>query len=77
MGDAATVIEWNGVDVPAELATVPPGRYRLIAVEDDALTPEIEAKIERGLEDVRAGRTVSWETAKVELAAKIAGRAAK
>lgn len=75
MGDAATVIDWNGTDVPAELAKVPPGRYRLVAVEAEdgfELTPALEAKIERGIEDIRAGRTVPWETVKAEIAAKIA-----
>ena len=78
MGDAATVIHWNGTDVPAELAAVPPGRYRLVAIDEAdgvELTPELEAKIERGIEDVRAGRTVGWETVKAEIAAKIAGHA--
>ena len=35
VGDAATLIDWNGTDFPAELAKVPPGRYRLLAVEDE------------------------------------------
>ncbi len=75
MGDAARVIDWNGKDVPPELASAPPGRYRLVAVEEDdrfELTPALEAKIERGRADVRAGRTVPWETVKAEIAAKIA-----
>ncbi len=77
MGDAARVIDWNGRDVPAELASVPPGRYRLVALDEDdgfELTPELEAKIQAGIDDVRAGRTVPWEIARAEIAAKIAAR---
>lgn len=37
MGDAAKVLDWNGTDLPPELtellAALPPGRYRLVAVE--------------------------------------------
>ena len=53
------------------MAKVPPGRYRLVAVEDGdgfELTPELEANIERGIEDIRAGRTVPWEAVKAEIA---------
>ena len=78
MGDADTVIDWNGSDVPAALAKLPPGRYRLVAVEDEVgfeLTPALEAKIERGIEDIRAGRTVPWEPVKAEIATKIAASA--
>jgi hypothetical protein len=82
MGDAAKVIDWNGTDVPAGvgelLAELPPGRYRLAAVpaDDDGfeLTPEIEARIEAGIAEIRAGRTVPWEVVKAELDAKIAAR---
>lgn len=75
MGDPARVIEWNGRDVPAEMRDVPPGRYRLVAVDEDeelGLTPQLEAKIEQGIADIRAGRTVLWETLRAEIAAKIA-----
>jgi PHD/YefM family antitoxin component YafN of YafNO toxin-antitoxin module len=29
--------------------------------DDDTLSPEEQAALERGLEDIRQGRTVSWE----------------
>lgn len=77
MGDAASVIEWNGTDLPTELAKVPPGRYRLVAVEEDEafeLPPSLESSIEKGIADIRAGRTVPWETVKAEIAARIAAR---
>ncbi len=80
MGDAAKVIDWNGIDVPAGvgelLAELPPGRYRIAVVPeaDDGpeLTPELEAKVEAGIADIRAGRTVPWSTVKAELEARIA-----
>ena len=87
MGDAAKVIDWNGTDFPEALAGVPPGRYRLEPVQGPAdepgdepgaepddfeLTPEIEAKIEAGLADLRAGRTVSLEEADARMRARIA-----
>lgn len=67
MGDAAKVIDWNGMDFPAELASVPPGRYRLEPVEDASDDPgdvvvsaETEARILAGRADVAAGRTIPW-----------------
>ena len=79
MGDAAKVIDWNGTDVPADiadvLAQVPPGRYRLEAVtEGDGyeLTPEQEAGIEAAIRSADAGRSVPWATVKAELDAKLA-----
>jgi hypothetical protein len=79
MGDAAKVIDWNGIDVPAGvgelLAKLPPGRYRIAVVPEEndgfELTPELEAKVEAGIADIRAGRTVPWATVKAELDARI------
>ena len=66
MGDAARVIEWNGVDLPPELAemfaVLPPGRYRLEAVAEDGgfeLTEEQEAGIEAARRSVREGRVLT------------------
>ena len=67
MGDAAKVIHWNGTDFPPELASVPPGHYRLELVDatddepgDGSVSPETEARILAGRADVAAGRTVPW-----------------
>jgi hypothetical protein len=85
MGDATRVIDCNGTDFPEALAGVPPGRYRPEPVhgpadepgdepgaepDDFELTPEIEAKIEAGLADLRAGRTVSLEEADARMRAR-------
>jgi hypothetical protein len=40
MSGAARVIDWNGRDLPPELANLPPGRYRLEPVAK--LPPELE-----------------------------------
>ena len=79
MGDVAKVIDWNGTDVPTDiaeaLAELPPGRYRLQAVTDDdgdELTPEQGAGIEAAIRSADAGRSVPWATVKAELAAKLA-----
>lgn len=65
MGDAARMIDWNGTDLPPEMAVLPPGRYRLELVEgteerDHVVSAETEARILAGRADVAAGRTVSW-----------------
>lgn len=46
MGDAATVIEWNGTDLPAELRELPPGRYHLAAVRGAPSAEEIARAME-------------------------------
>ncbi|MBK6530549.1 MAG: hypothetical protein IPN17_06105 [Deltaproteobacteria bacterium] len=78
MGDAAKVIDWNGTDVPTDiaevLAQVPPGRYRLQAVTDDdgfELTPEQEAGIEAAIRSADEGRTVPFEDAMARMTAKL------
>ena len=67
MGDAAKVIDWNGIDVPAGMgelfAELPPGRYRLEAVPDDegdgsGLTAEEEEGIREGMRQLDAGEGV-------------------
>ena len=67
MGDAAKVIHWNGTDFPSELASVPPGDYRLEPVDsaedepgEGLVSPETETRILAGRADVAAGRTVPW-----------------
>ena len=81
MGDAARVIDWNGTDLPPELADactrLPPGRYRVEFVEvaegDDGfeLTPEQEAGIEAAIRSADAGQTVSFEEAMARMTAKL------
>lgn len=35
--------------------------YLNLIEDDDTLSPEEEASLERGLEDIRQGRTISWD----------------
>ena len=84
MGDAAKVIDWNGTDLPTGLgellAGLPPGRYRIAAVPDDApfeLTLEQEAGIEAARRSAREGRVASWEAVNAELKGVIAAARAR
>jgi len=67
------VVDWNGVDFPEELRTLPKGRYILTAVESTApdLTAEEEAGLEAALASVRAGRTVSIDEARQQVHARL------
>ena len=66
MPRTARVVTWNGKDVPAELRDLPPGRYVVEAIDDDApaLSPEEEAGIEAALESYRQGRVVDARRAR-------------
>ena len=62
----ATILTWNGKDVPSELRDLPVGRYVVEAVEEEAsaLTPEEDAGIEAALESYRQGRVVDSKRAR-------------
>lgn len=81
MGDAAKVIDWNGIDVPAGVgelfAGLPPGRYRIAVVPDDGfeLTPEQEEGLRAAMRQLDAGEGVPWETVHAELTARLDARA--
>lgn len=79
MGDAAKLIDWNGIDVPETLAVLPPGRYRIELVEDVTidLPPQTQERIRAGIADVAAGRTVPWAQVDAELGQRIAARRAR
>ena len=62
----ARVLEWNGRDVPQELASLPPGRYVLTSApvatpEEWGLSPEDVASLEAGITELDAGGGVSWD----------------
>jgi hypothetical protein len=61
----ATVIEWDGTNVPEELQKLPAGRYMIQPVEYvedlDELTPEEEAGIMIALDQVKAGEGLPLE----------------
>jgi hypothetical protein len=82
MGDAAKLIDWNGMDV-GEFAALPPGRYRVELVDacavcaggDELVSPETEARIVAGRADVAAGRTVPWSEVDAGLGRIVAAHA--
>jgi hypothetical protein len=66
----ATIIEWDGTQVPEELKQLPPGRYVIEYVEElDELTPEEDAGIRAALDDLEAGHEIPYEEAMRELRA--------
>jgi hypothetical protein len=58
------VVTWNGKDIPPELLELPPGRYVVEPVEEEALTFEEEAGIEAALESYRQSRVVDAKRAR-------------
>ena len=57
----ATVIEWDGVNLPEQLRHLPAGQYVLSPVgdiDDDELTDEEEAGILLALDQVEAGHGI-------------------
>ncbi|MEZ4408815.1 MAG: hypothetical protein R3A52_20430 [Polyangiales bacterium] len=79
MGDAAKVIDWNGIDVPEGvvelLAELPPGRYRIAVAPDDTddtLTDADRASALARLADLSAGRTFTVADADARMREAIA-----
>ena len=55
----ATVIDWDGSNVPRELRVLPPGRYLVARLDDSTeLTSEEDAEVRLGLDDLKAGNVV-------------------
>jgi hypothetical protein len=62
------VIERDGTHVPNELRGRPAGRYVLWSVDDDdEISPDEEAAVLAGLDDLDAGRVVPLEQVMEEL----------
>jgi hypothetical protein len=70
------VLNWNGEDLPddvrqrmpAELRSLPRGRYVLESVDEaPLLTDEDEAGIAAAIESVRQGKAVSMEAARARI----------
>jgi len=58
----ATVIDWDGTRLPDELRGLPPGRYLVAPLDDrDELTPEEDAAVRLGLDELAAGEVVSLD----------------
>ncbi|HXJ33308.1 MAG TPA: hypothetical protein VMS22_04645 [Candidatus Eisenbacteria bacterium] len=52
----ATIVRWNGADLPEELRRLPAGRYVVESVDDiPPLTPEEDAGIELALTTLEHG----------------------
>ena len=67
----ATVIEWDGTHVPEELRKLPPGRY-IVEVMDDVeqLSPEEDAAVRLGLDELEAGEILPLEDVVREIRAR-------
>jgi hypothetical protein len=61
-----TIIDWNGADIPAELRSLPAGKY-VIQRADDALTPDEEQGLITALESLRVGKGVPHDEAREHL----------
>jgi hypothetical protein len=61
-----TIIDWNGADLPAELRSLPAGKY-VIQRADDALTADEEQGLVAALESLRAGKGVPHDEAREHL----------
>lgn len=62
----ARIFTWNGKDVPAELRELPPGRYVVAPIVEDAptLSPEEQADLEAALDSYRQGRVIDTKRAR-------------
>jgi hypothetical protein len=61
-----TIIDWNGADLPAELRTLPAGKY-VLQRADEMLTADEEQGVIAALESVRAGKGVPHDAARERL----------
>ena len=58
----STVIDWDGTNLPRELCELPPGRYNLVPLDEfEPLTPEEDADVQEGLDDLEAGRIAPFD----------------
>ena len=69
---AATVIDWDGRNIPRELRHLPPGRYALSSLDETAgLTSEEDAEVRRGLDELAAGNVVPLDAVIREFEARL------
>lgn len=55
----ATVIDWDGSNVPRELRVLPPGRYIVAPIDDSTeLSSAEDAGVRLGLDDLEGGALV-------------------
>jgi hypothetical protein len=62
----ATIIDWNGADIPMELRKLPAGKY-VVQSADRALTPDEERGLITALDSLRAGEDASHDAARDRL----------
>ncbi|MGB5548754.1 MAG: hypothetical protein WBM74_19385 [Polyangiales bacterium] len=68
----AVIVNWNGVDVPAELKALKKGRYVLVPIDEPPeLTEEQEAGLEDAVASIRAGEGLSLEEALAQAKARL------
>jgi len=68
----AVIVNWNGVDVPAELKALKKGRYVLVPIDEPPdLTEEQEAGLEAALASIREGHGLSRDEAFAKLKASL------
>ena len=65
-----TIIDWTGADIPAELRSLPAGKY-VIQRADDVLTPDEEQGLVSALESLRAGKGVPHDEARERLLQRV------
>lgn len=66
---AGTVIDWDGKTVPRGLKVLPPGRYVITPAGEKGsrLSPEEDAAVREGLDDLKAGRVAPLRSLREEL----------
>jgi hypothetical protein len=68
----ATVLKWNGKDVPEELRKLPEGRYVIESLDAlPALTPEEEQGLEESLDALDRGEGADLEILRTDLEALV------
>ncbi len=68
----ATVLKWNGKDLPDELRKLPEGRYVIESLDAvPALTPEEERGLEEALKELNRGEGSDLEDVRADLDAII------
>lgn len=68
----ATVLKWNGKDLPDELRKLPEGRYVIESLDAvPTLTPEEERGLEEALKELDRGKGSDLEDVRADLDAII------
>ena len=68
----AVIVNWNGIDVPAELKALKKGRYVLVPIDEPPeLTEEQEAGLEAAMASIREGYGLSRDEAFAKLKASL------